>query len=61
MAKSALRPDDLPPANTCIHVAIYAGSGGMVQSPRTGSAVQTIAVSTATYAREYAGARRLIG
>jgi len=33
----------------------------MVQSPRTGCAVQTIAASTESYAREYAGARRLIG
>jgi cell wall-associated NlpC family hydrolase len=40
------------------HVSIYAGDGRMVQSPNTGSAVQTIAVSTPAYAREFAGSRR---
>lgn len=43
------------------HVSIYAGNGRMVQSPKTGSAVQTIAMSTASYAREFSGARRAIG
>jgi cell wall-associated NlpC family hydrolase len=43
------------------HVSIYAGNGAMVQSPKTGSSVQTISVSTPSYAREYAGARRAIG
>jgi len=42
------------------HVSIYAGKGRMVQSPRTGSTVQTIAVSTPSYAREFSGARRAI-
>ena len=64
MAKSALRPGDLLFYDTSghvHHVAIFAGSGRMVRSPRTGRAVQTIAESTASYAREHAGARRLIG
>jgi cell wall-associated NlpC family hydrolase len=43
------------------HVSIYAGSGRMVQAPRTGLPVQTIATSTPAYAREYARARRFIG
>jgi cell wall-associated NlpC family hydrolase len=43
------------------HVSIYAGQGRMVQAPYTGSTVQTIDVSTASYAREFAGARRDIG
>lgn len=43
------------------HVSIYAGGGRMVQSPRTGSTVQTIAMSTPSYARELVGARRLVG
>jgi len=43
------------------HVSIYAGSGMMVQSPRTGSAVQTIPLSTSGYAQHYAGARRFVG
>jgi len=42
------------------HVSIYAGSGLMVHAPRTGSSVQTISVSTPSYAREYSGARRFI-
>jgi cell wall-associated NlpC family hydrolase len=43
------------------HVSFYAGNGRMVQSPRTGSAVQTIAMSTPSYARELSGARRYVG
>jgi len=42
------------------HVSIYAGNGRMVLAPKTGSTVQTIAVSTPSYAREFAGARRYI-
>jgi cell wall-associated NlpC family hydrolase len=64
VSRSALRPGDLlfyASGGHVHHVAIYAGSGRMVQAPNTGSRVQTIAVSTAAYAREYAGARRLIG
>jgi cell wall-associated NlpC family hydrolase len=64
VAKSALRPGDLlfyATSGHVHHVSIYAGGGRMVQSPRTGSTVQTIAESTASYAREYAGARRLLG
>ncbi len=62
--RGSLQPGDLlfyATSGHVHHVSIYAGSGRMVQSPRTGSPVQTIAVSTASYAREYAGARRLIG
>jgi cell wall-associated NlpC family hydrolase len=64
VSKTALRPGDLlfyATAGHVHHVSIYAGNGGMVQSPRTGSTVQTIAVSTPSYAREFAGARRAIG
>ena len=42
------------------HVSIYAGNARMVQSPNTGSTVQTIGVSTPSYARELAGARRIL-
>lgn len=61
---SALRPGDLlfyATRGYVHHVSIYAGSGLMVQSPKTGSSVQTIAVSTPSYARELAGARRALG
>ena len=59
--QSALRPGDLlfyATRGHVHHVSIYAGNGRMVQSPRTGSTVETIAVSTPSYAREFSGARR---
>ena len=64
VARSAVRPGDLlfyATRGNVHHVSIYAGNGRMVQAPKTGSNVQTIAVSTPSYAREYAGARRFIG
>jgi gamma-D-glutamyl-L-lysine dipeptidyl-peptidase len=64
VSSGALRPGDLlfyATRGYVHHVSIYAGSGRMVQAPNTGSTVQTIAVSTPSFAREYAGARRLIG
>lgn len=64
VARNALRPGDLlfyATRGKVHHVSIYAGSGRMVQAPRTGLPVQTITMSTPSYAREYAGARRLIG
>jgi cell wall-associated NlpC family hydrolase len=64
VSRLALRPGDLlfyATRGQVHHVSIYAGGGRMVQAPRTGSNVQTIPVSTASYAREYAGARRFIG
>ena len=64
VSSRTLRPGDLlfyATRGYVHHVSIYAGSGRMVQAPSTGSMVQTIAVSTPSFAREYAGARRLIG
>jgi gamma-D-glutamyl-L-lysine dipeptidyl-peptidase len=64
VSSRALRPGDLlfyATRGYVHHVSIYAGSGRMVQAPNTGSTVQTIAVSTPSFAREYAGARRFIG
>jgi cell wall-associated NlpC family hydrolase len=61
VSKTAIRPGDLlfyATGGHVHHVSINAGNGRMVQSPRTGSTVQTIAVSTPSYAREFAGARR---
>jgi len=63
VASRALRPGDLlfyATRGVVHHVSIYAGNGRMVQAPRTGSTVQTIAVLTPSYAREFAGARREI-
>lgn len=42
------------------HVAMYAGNGLMVQAPRTGVPVQTIAVRTPSYARELTAVRQLL-
>jgi len=64
VSSRALRPGDLlfyATRGYVHHVSIYAGSGRMVQAPRTGSVVQTIPMSTPSYAREFAGARRFIG
>jgi len=61
VSQGALRPGDLlfyATRGHVHHVSIYAGNGRMVQSPRTGSTVETIAVSTPAYAREFSGARR---
>lgn len=63
-SSGALRPGDLLfyATNGYVHhVSMYAGNGRMVQAPNTGSTVQTIAMSTPSYAREFAGARRFIG
>lgn len=40
------------------HVALYAGKGQMLHSPKPGYAVELIPMTTAKYAAEYAGARR---
>lgn len=64
VSAAALRPGDLlfyATRGYVHHVSIYAGNGRMVQSPKTGSSVQTISMSTPAYAREYAGGRRFIG
>ena len=64
VATSALRPGDLLfyATNDFVHhVSMYAGGGLMVQAPRTGASVETIAMSNPTYAREFAGARRYLG
>lgn len=61
----ALQPGDLLFYATSTgyihHVSMYAGGGQMVQSPETGSAVQTIAVSTPAFASQYVGAHRYLG
>jgi cell wall-associated NlpC family hydrolase len=48
------------PSGYVHHVSLHAGSGMMVQSPSTGKSVETIPVSTSSYAVEYAGARRYL-
>lgn len=60
---AALRPGDLlfyATSGNVHHVSMYAGAGRMVQAPRTGAFVETIAVSTPSYKREFSGARRFL-
>lgn len=42
------------------HVAMYAGKGQMIHSPRPGKTIEIISIHTKSYAQEYAGARRYI-
>lgn len=42
------------------HVAIYTGNGNVIDSPRTGEAVQTGPLRTHRYANEFVGARRIL-
>lgn len=42
------------------HVGIYAGSGRMVHSPRTGQPVQVSSITKGIWAREFAGGRRYL-
>jgi cell wall-associated NlpC family hydrolase len=42
------------------HVSMDAGTGVMVHSPATGKTVETVPVTTAPYAAEYAGSRRYL-
>lgn len=42
------------------HVSMDAGSGAMVHSPATGKTVETVPVTAAPYAAEYAGARHYL-
>jgi cell wall-associated NlpC family hydrolase len=43
------------------HVSLYVGDGLMIHAPRTGTAVQTIPVSTPAYLAELSGIRRFVG
>ncbi len=42
------------------HVGIYAGSGRMIHSPRTGQPVQVSPITRGIWAREFAGGRRYL-
>ena len=62
VARSALRAGDLvffaAPGGPVHHVAIYAGSGMIVEAPHTGAAVRVVSLSSRM--AEYAGARRYL-
>ncbi|QGX66383.1 peptidase [Bacillus sp. ms-22] len=42
------------------HVGIYAGDGLMLHSPKTGRAIELLALSGSSYEKEWAGARRYL-
>ncbi|RFU70600.1 NlpC/P60 family protein [Peribacillus saganii] len=42
------------------HVAMYAGNGKMIHSPKAGKTVEIISINTSPYKQEYAGARRYL-
>jgi gamma-D-glutamyl-L-lysine dipeptidyl-peptidase len=64
--RSELRPGDLiffarnKGKGTVHHVAMYAGNGQMLHSPRTERTLEIIPLSTVEYDQEYASARRYI-
>lgn len=45
---------------TVHHVAMYAGDGKMIHSPRTERTIEIIPMNTSEYASEFAGARRYL-
>lgn len=42
------------------HVSMYIGNGQMMHSPKAGKTVEIISINTASYAKEFAGARRYL-
>ncbi|GGO00880.1 C40 family peptidase [Saccharibacillus kuerlensis] len=42
------------------HVSMYIGGGKMMHAPKAGKTVEIIPISTASYAKEFAGARRYL-
>ncbi|MFB5681757.1 NlpC/P60 family protein [Paenibacillus terreus] len=67
MALDELKPGDLmffaynQGKGKVHHVAMYAGDGKMIHSPKAGKTVEIISIKTPAYAQEFAGARRYIG
>jgi len=63
VAKQSLQPGDLvffAAGGVVHHVAMYAGSGMLLDSPDIGKGVQVVSMSTEPYASEFSGARRMI-
>jgi cell wall-associated NlpC family hydrolase len=61
---TAASPGDLlffATAGSVHHVAIYAGADRMVHAPGTGFGIETIPISTPSYAAELVGVRRYLG
>lgn len=63
VAKNALRPGDLvffAAGGSVHHVAVYAGSGMMLDAPQTGGRVELVPLWNSYLSAQYAGARRYI-
>jgi len=63
VAKQSLQPGDLVflALNGVVHhVAIYVGSGMLLDSPDLGRGVQVVAMGSEPYASEFSGARRVL-
>lgn len=62
-SRKALRSGDLlffAARGTVHHVGVYTGSGLMIDSPRTGEAVEVVTVAGLDYRSQYVGARRYL-
>ena len=64
VARQSLQPGDLvflAAGGVVHHVALYVGSGMLLDAPDIGKGVQLVPMSAEPYASEYSGARRMIG
>lgn len=63
VARAALQPGDLvflASGGVVHHVALYIGSGLLLDSPDIGKPVQVVSMSAQPYASEFSGARRVL-
>jgi len=63
VARAALQPGDLvflASGGVVHHVALYIGSGMLLDSPDIGKPVQIVSIAAQPYASEFSGARRVI-
>ena len=64
VGRQSLQPGDLvffAAGGAVHHVALYVGSGMLLDSPDIGKGVQLVSISAEPYASEFSGARRMIG
>lgn len=63
MARQSLQPGDLvflARGGAVHHVALYAGSGMLLDSPDLGRGVQLVSMVAEPYASEFSGGRRVV-